>query len=317
MKRPGKCLSVFSMDGYCVWDPSLVKGPDGTWHLFFSRWPMAAGFEAWVTHSEVCRAVAESPFGPYHFAKVVFPKRPGFWDADVTHNPSAQRFGDAFYLYYNGNHGDGTWWDHRNHQRIGVAVATRPEGPWTRYDQPLLDISPGCWDAKVTTNPSCCQGPDGRFLLLYKGVGDQQPGPFFGPVKHGVAFAESPTGPFQKQPRPLFDTGAAFPGEDPFVWSQAGHYYALLKDNQSFYSTESKAIILFKSKNGVDWHITDSPVFQTRNVEHLNGRQEEIYRLERPFILPTEDLFLCAAKPSQDSHKSCILAMRLEAKYEG
>lgn len=33
-----------------------------------------------MTHSEVCRATAEPPFGPYRFAEVVLPKRPGYWD---------------------------------------------------------------------------------------------------------------------------------------------------------------------------------------------------------------------------------------------
>ena len=37
---------------------------------------------------------------------------------------------------------DEEWWVHRNHQRIGVATADHPGGPWTRRDTPLLDVGP-------------------------------------------------------------------------------------------------------------------------------------------------------------------------------
>lgn len=30
---------------------------------------------------------------------------------------------------------------HRNHRRIGTAIAETPAGPWTRFDRPVVDIS--------------------------------------------------------------------------------------------------------------------------------------------------------------------------------
>ena len=30
------------------------------------------------------------------------------------------------------------WWEYRNRQQIGVAVAESPNGPWTRFDLPVL-----------------------------------------------------------------------------------------------------------------------------------------------------------------------------------
>jgi hypothetical protein len=312
---PSVTRALFAQRGYCVWDPSLVTDADGRHHLFFSRWPASAGFEAWVTHSEVCRATAETPFGPYRFAEVVLPKRPGYWDGDVTHNPSVQRFGDRFYLYYNGNRGNGEWWDHRNHQRVGLAVADRPEGPWKRFDEPLLDVTPGAWDAKVTTNPSCAQTPDGRFILVYKGVGDSLPGPQYGPVLHGVAFADRPEGPFVKHGEPIFArAGVAFPGEDPFVWCQEGRYHVLLKDQGTFYTPSSRAIVRFESDHGLDWRLSDPPLFQERALTHADGRREEVHRLERPFFYGSTDgpvAFFCAVKPRADGEESLIAVIAL------
>ena len=48
----------------------------------------------------------------------------------ITHNPTVIRARGKYYLYYMGNTGDGSFWSHRNNQRIGVAVADKPEGPW-------------------------------------------------------------------------------------------------------------------------------------------------------------------------------------------
>ncbi len=316
--KPGITRAIFSMDGYCVWDPSLVTDAEGKHHLFFSRWPISEGFEAWVTHSEVCRATAETPFGPYRFAEVVLPKRPEYWDSDVTHNPSVQRLGGRYYLYYNGNRSDGGWWDHRNHQRVGVAVADRPEGPWKRFDRPLLDVSPGAWDAKVTTNPSCAQTPDGRYILMYKAVGDRLPEPKFGPVLHGVAFADRPEGPFVKHPEPIFASAdAAFPGEDPFVWCQNGRYHALLKDQGTYYSPSHRAIVRFESEDGLHWAVAEHPIFQEKALLHADGRREEVHRLERPFLYLADSVptaFLCGVKPRADRHDSVIAAMSLDLK---
>ncbi len=311
---PIEAHAVFSMEDYCVWDPSLVTDADGKHHLFFSRWPLAKGFEAWVTHSEVCRAAADTPCGPFHFEEVVLPPREGFWDGRVTHNPTIKRFGERYYLYYNGNRGNGEWWDHRNTQRVGLAVADRPQGPWTRFDQPLLDVTPGAWDAKVTTNPSCDQTPDGRYILMYKGVGDALPAPRYGPVLHGVAFADAPAGPFVKQPQPLFAAADAhFPGEDPFVWCAQGRYFALLKDMGTFYSPCGRAIVRFESPDGTTWRLSDDPVFQERQLAYADGRREEVHRLERPSLYIRDGVprvFYCGVKPRADRPESMIVAMQ-------
>jgi hypothetical protein len=302
------------MEEYCVWDPSLVRDGGGAYHLFFSRWPLDLGFRAWVTHSEVCRASAETPLGPFHFEEVVLEKRPGCWDGDVTHNPQIRRFEERYYLYYNGNRSADGWWDHRNNQRVGVAVADRPEGPWERFDQPLLDVTPGAWDCVLTTNPSCARTPDCRYILMYKAAGDGNPPPQYGPVLHGVAFADSPDGPFTRHPTPLFASGESdFPGEDPCVWCQGGRYYALLKDQGSFYADASRAIVLFESDDGLDWELSETPIVQERELTHEEGRIQPINRLERPFLYREEggvEVFFCGVKPDQDRERSQVVGMR-------
>jgi hypothetical protein len=56
--------SVFESDTMSIWGGSLVKGQDGFYHMYYSRWPKNLGW-AWVTHSEVAHAISNSPFGPF------------------------------------------------------------------------------------------------------------------------------------------------------------------------------------------------------------------------------------------------------------
>ncbi|HEX2999390.1 MAG TPA: glycosyl hydrolase family 43, partial [Armatimonadota bacterium] len=72
----------FAQAEYWVWCGSAIHGEDGRYHLFASRWPRALPFFAgYQTHSEIVRAVSDTPEGPYHFAEVVLPARGAeFWD---------------------------------------------------------------------------------------------------------------------------------------------------------------------------------------------------------------------------------------------
>ena len=232
----------------------MTKGDNGRYYLFYSRWPLAKGFDGWVTDSEVAVAVSGDPLGPYQPLKVVLAARTGdFWDRDVTHNPTVHKFGGRYYLYYMGNYGNGEFWNHRNHQRIGVAVADTPEGPWQRADQPLIDVTPGSYDHLMTSNPAVCPRPDGTYLMVYKGVGEGKL-PFGGTVAHGVAIATGPTGPFTKQPTPMFQKeGVKFPAEDPFIWAQNGRLYALVKDMKGVFTNAGTSLALFESPDGLSW----------------------------------------------------------------
>lgn len=306
----------FENDTMSIWGASMVKGEDGLYHLFYSQWKKKLGW-AWVTDSEIAHAVSKSPFGPFTFKDVTLPRRgAGFWDGLCTHNPTIHKFGKKYYLYYMGNTGDGVItgtpekealnWVHRNNQRIGVAVADNPNGPWQRFDKPLIDVSADSLslDALVTSNPSITQRPDGSFLFLYKGVGKTYPLPFGGPVLHGVATSKSPTGPFIKYDKPIFEVkGERFPAEDPYIWYQAGKYRAIVKhfenkkDPITGKAIRDFSLVLFESKDGYDWVAAKNHHISDRTITWENGKTERLVHLERPQVFfekgkPT--VLLCA-----------------------
>ena len=168
-------------EDYIIWGATPVRGDDGRYHLFYSRWPVELGHNAWVTHSEIAHAVAEAAAGPYVHQDVALPARGAeYWDGLCTHCPNVHKFDGKYYLYYLGNTGDGVAmkglnWTHRNNQRVGVAVADSPDGPWTRFDEPLIDVGgKGSWDELMTATPAVCRKPDGGYLLIYKLRGDAE-----------------------------------------------------------------------------------------------------------------------------------------------
>ncbi len=296
MIQPVPEKSFFSDPDYYIWCGSAVRGDDGKYHLFYSRWPRKLGHYAWVTHSEIAHAIGDTPTGPFRHVSVALTARgKEYWDGLCTHNPTILRAGDKYYLYYMGNTGDGTAmptlnWTHRNNQRIGVAVAESPNGPWQRFDQPVLDVSadPDAPDSLMTSNPTIARRPDGGYLLIYKAVGKKRPLPFGGPVVHLTATSDYPTGPFTKQLKPMFTApGIDFPAEDPFAWYDygTGRYLAVVKDNNGYFTKAGKSLALWESNDGFDWKLSAHPLVSTTEITWAGGRKQKLNSLERPQLL--------------------------------
>ena len=145
------------------------------------------------------------PGGRYEFRGVILEGSgvEGGFDRDSVHNPFAIWHKGRFYLYYSGNHGDGTYAVHTANQHVGLASAADPLGKWTRSDTPLFAPRLGAFDESGTTNPSVCRAPDGRFVMVYK-CWSKEP-PFNDRVSIGAAFADRPEGPWRRLDSPIFD----------------------------------------------------------------------------------------------------------------
>jgi len=314
MIQPVPATAIFTDPGYIVWCGTMVRDESGKCHLFYSRWPKKLGHYAWVTSSEVAHAVADNPLGPYKFVDVALPARGAkFWDGLCTHNPTVMKFGKKYYLYYMGNTGDGKLsktlnWSHRNNQRIGVAVADNPNGPWTRSDKPLVDVTPGFHDALCLNNPSVVQRPDGGYLMVYKAVGAKGKLPFGGPVVHIAALSDSPTGPFKKQPDPIFTAeGTSFAAEDPYIWRGPDRYWAIVKDFGGHFTKAGTSLALFESADGIHWKMAAHPLVSKLEIKLADGSVQKLEKLERPqLVLENGEpaYLLCAGAPAGKLEKS-------------
>lgn len=299
---------LFHEAGWHVWCGCLQPLPEGGYALFYSRWPVACGFDAWVDRSEIARAEGPHPWGPFTHVETVFTREEGSsaWDAHNFHNVTVRAYEGRYFLYYTGNYGDGDWWDHRNHQRVGVASADSLRGPWTRLPRPIIDVSLGSWDDLCVANPSVTDTTDGRYLMVYKGVSDG-PRPFGSRVLHGVAYAPRPDGPYHKIGEPCFQIpGAKFAFEDPFLWREGDRYRCLMKDMNGVPGSRKCATLLFESANGVDWSPDQFTLIATPHLRRKAAdgaeRIEELERLERPSYFHGAGLgcLSFAAKPLSD-----------------
>jgi hypothetical protein len=154
---PAPRLGGFAMEGWWVWCGSTARGRDGRCHMFAARWPQALKFlPAYQSYSEIVRAVADTPAGPYTFAEVVLGDRgAGHWNGRMTHNPVIVRWGNRYAMFYIGTTFDGpkpsaeqletgpAFYPWYRQIRIGMATSPDVVGPWERQDRPILEARPG------------------------------------------------------------------------------------------------------------------------------------------------------------------------------
>ncbi len=286
----------FRQEGWWVWCGSVVQGGDGRYHLFAARWPHELRFlPAYQSYSEIVRATADEPEGPYTFEEVVLGDRgPAYWDGRMTHNPVIVRWRGRYTLFYIGTTFEGpkptadeleagpAFYPWYRQIRIGVAVADDPAGPWERPDRPLLVARPGMWDAHVVTNPSPCAASDGRLLLYYRSYIKERG------CRLGLAVYDDPAAlggePAWRSDAPLFDTeGESL--EDPFVWEAGGHFEMIAKDLTGATTGEWHAGAHLLSPDGFAWTPAPRPKAYSRRLRFDDGSTRELANLERPFLL--------------------------------
>jgi len=216
---------------------------------------------------------------------------------DVTHNPNLLRHPNGkYYLFYMGNHGDGQSYPmHRNHQRIGVAVADHPAGPWRRFDQPIVDVNPdrAAFDSLCVTNPAAAVRPDGGILLIYKAVQVLEGKVMGGNVRYGAALAARPEGPYVKTAGRIFESdtpgasGHWMLAEDPYLWpdpAPGGGYLAIARDVVGTFTGDTGAIALFQSPDGLHWKPAAHPLVLGQSFTWADGQRSRT-KVERPALL--------------------------------
>lgn len=253
--------SGFKMDDWFVWGGSCVE-VDGTYHLFASRWPEETGFpQGYRTHSEIVRATADNPLGPYEFQEVVIGAREaGYWDAGMAHNPTIHRIGDRFVLFYNGSDEDSRY------RQIGYAWAESITGPWNRSDQPLDFNS----DAN---NPAVFVEPDGSIKMMWRNRELQ------------VFVATAP----QFEGTYTIENEDAFPRtrlEDFYLFKKNNMYHMVCEDNRGEVSGHERWGVHFVSQDGIhNWRKHEPVVFYDHTVHFTDGDSIHCERRERPQLL--------------------------------
>ncbi|HEY1871372.1 MAG TPA: glycoside hydrolase family protein, partial [Chitinophagaceae bacterium] len=290
----------FIQNDYYLWCSTVIKGEDGRYHMFYSRWPHGKraldddsmnyifdGFRGWNKYSEIAYAVSDKVNGPYKYVKTIL-KGDGSknkWDRFTMHNPQVRKFGDYYYLYYISNSYDSTlqfdnpkftsdwkhWLQYNATQKIGVikfkSFSDLLKG---KFSKPLLPLMKpdSVHTFEVTTNPTVTEGPDGKFYMLFKSRK-----PNVGNTTFWMAVSDKPDGTF-KLASEVF-TSSEMACEDPCMWydKKRKRFYAAVK----YYSNSKKlvpqfgALALITSEDGLHWQAANNPLISLRELKMNNG----------------------------------------------
>lgn len=297
--NPAPMNGGFKMEGYWVWCGSVIKGEDGRYHMFASRWPKTYTMHpGWIYKSEIVRASSDLAEGPYHFEEVVLPERGAdFWDGRATHNPFITKHDDTYILFYTGTtypfesvptndtlkENEGYILCQSN-KRIGIATSTSVFGPWKRQTEPILPVRPGEFDSFLTSNAAPSVNEDGSVILVYKAR--QYVDNKMGPMTLGAAYAPHYLGPYDtRSSRPLLSIQDHGEIEDPYIWRTKQGYSMIAKDMEGSICGEKYGGVYAESSDGFNWTLKNGYKAYSRDVFWESGEKQKMGSFERPFIL--------------------------------
>jgi len=255
-RDPQNGLEDIHMQHWCYWDGQIIKGPDGRYHLFASRWDQARGHNGWFG-SKAVHAVSDKLTGPYVDQGLCWPGDQG----GKGHNVTALVLPDGRYAVVISETRPGT-----------VFVSASLDGPWTRLG--LIQVATNEFTPLGRmSNVSMMVRPDGRFEIV----------PRSGAI---LISTNGVLGPYVVQGPSIYPTIAGLPKhglnhfEDPVVWYSGGCYHIVVNnwsDRRAFHLTSADGITGWKYQ-GVAYDPTQDFVRYTDGtVNHWN-------KLERPGI---------------------------------
>ncbi|BAX81088.1 glycoside hydrolase family protein [Labilibaculum antarcticum] len=235
-----------------VWGCAPIYDEKGKVHVYYSTWAKSGH---WLTNSKIAHAVADHPEGPYKKLGIILEGRKGYWDANTIHNPNIQRVDGKYVMLYIGNDTlkQDDWRTRAksaNTQRVGMAIADSPNGPWKRFDKPIIEVSKDsmAWDGYCTVNPSFMKHPNGEYWIYYRSWDRRNDDR----RKTGVAMAKKLEGPYVKyEGNPIID----FPErggqtEDPYFFHYKNKFHCLIRDMGHF---DWYSGLYLESEDGLHW----------------------------------------------------------------
>ena len=201
-RDPQNGLEDTTMTNWCYWDGQIIKGPDGKYYMFASRWDQARGHGGWGT-SLAIHAVADNPVGPYVDKGVCWPESLD----GKGHNVTALVLPDGRYAVVVSETRPGD-----------VFVSKSLDGPWEQLGSIKVDANG--FDARNgrMSNVSIMVRPDGNFEIV----------PRSGAIwisTNGVL------GPYKIQGSSIYPAFPELPKqnlEDPVVWYSGGLYHIVV-----------------------------------------------------------------------------------------
>jgi len=235
---------------WCYWDGKIIKGPDGKYHMFASRWAQSSGHSGW-SGSKAVHAVSDKPTGPYVDKGLCWPDNSN----GKGHNVTALELLDGSYavLVSDTRPGD-------------IFTSKSLDGPWAYQGSVKIDANG--FSVPAAKNLSFLERPDGSFLMV---------------SKHGMIMISTSglTGPYKVQGNSVFPQAYDGSNEDPVIWFSGGQYHIVAN-----WFSARKALHLASADGITNWKNMGLAYDPTANfVRYTDGTVNHWYNMERPGVL--------------------------------
>ncbi|MDD5260990.1 MAG: glycoside hydrolase family protein [Methylacidiphilales bacterium] len=252
-RDPKNGLEDVTMKKWCYWDGQIIKGTDGKYHMFASRWNQARGHFGW-TGSVAVHAVSDNVIGPYVDKGLCWPDNL----SGKGHNVTALVLTDGSYaiLVSDTRPGD-------------VFVSKSLDGPWKMLGSIRVDANG--FRRPSMQNLSIMVRPDGDYMIV----------PRSGAIlisKDGIL------GPYKVQGPSIYPQIPGLPGsnlEDPVVWYSGGLYHIIVNcwnQRKAFHLTSSDGINNWTNRGSAYDPLKDFLRYTDGTLNHWD-------KMERPGVL--------------------------------
>lgn len=245
-------LEDATIKNYCYWDGQILRGPDGKYHMYASRWPQSSGHSGWGK-SVAVHAISDTLIGPYVDKGMAYTDSNG-----KGHNVTASMLPDN------------TWTVIVSDTRPGdIFTSGAIDGPWAFKGSITVNAN-GLDSSGTAKNLSLVILPDKTYLMATR----------FGTM---MTTPSNLLGPWTVQAAKVFITPSGYPNgsrEDPVIWCSGGQYHLVY----NYYDLRKARHMVSPDgiKNWKDMGLAYDP---TANfIRYTDGTVNHWYKLERPGV---------------------------------
>jgi hypothetical protein len=249
-RDPKNGLEDPTIQHWDYWDGQIIKGGDGKWHMFASRWDQARGHNGWFGSCAV-HAVSDDVIGPYHDMGLCWPKD----QKGKGHNVTALTMPDGRYAVT------------ISETRPGEVFASNSfDGPWNSLGKISVADDPK-WHA---SNVTPMLRPDGDYMIVQR--------------SGQIMISKDIIGPYKIMGPSIYPTVKGLPLinlEDPVAWYSGGLYHIVVNS----WSTR-KAWHLTSPDGITHWTLRGLAYDPTTDfLRYTDGTVNHWEKLERPGVL--------------------------------
>lgn len=254
-RDPQNGLEDLTLKQWCYWDGQLIKGPEGNYHLFASRWDQAAGHRGW-SRSLAVHAVSDTVMGPYVDKGLCWPDNQG----GKGHNVTALVLPGGRYAVVVSETRPGD-----------VFVSRSLDGPWEHLGSIQVATNEFSQFGKMS-NVSVLLRPDGNFMIVARS----------GAIwisKEGILGPYTVQGPGVYATIPEMESLRTL--EDPVVWHSGGLYHIVVND------WKPRKAYHITSRDGINgWTFRGLAYDPTTDfLRYTDGTVNHWHKIERPGVL--------------------------------